>query len=136
MKKKLLTLLLVLTAVVGQAQAQNAERPKGVPRDSVVMESTIYYSKNQGEWIERAHYKAIGRFLKWAQTDPATPIVILGWTDGSGTEAFTRELSLRRAQTIRNYLVGKGIDAERISFEGRGVDAEAASEDKARRGED
>ncbi len=102
-------------------------------RDSVVMKTTIYYSTNQGDCIEPDYYKTLAKFLRWAKSDSATPIVITGWADPSGSEALNNKLSLRRARTVRNYLVKKGISSERISFEGRGIDRSAESYDKARR---
>src|SRR5574344_1807660 len=133
--KKSLSLLLFLLAWAGtQTQAQDA-KPHSESRDSVLMKSTIYYSTNQGEWIEPAYYKTAAGFLHWAQTDKTTPIVITGWADNRGSKALNDKLSRRRAKTIRNYLVQRGIKADRILFEGCGIDTQAASNDKARRAE-
>lgn len=105
--------------------------------DSVrtVYSGIIYFSLNNGDWIEQSEYKKAGRMLRWALSDTITPITIVGWTDPTGTETFNEQLSLRRARTVRNYLVSKGVAAGRISIEGRGVDTQAASNDEARRAE-
>lgn len=103
--------------------------------DSVrtVYSDIIYFSLNNGDWIEQSEYKKAGRMLRWALSDTITPIVITGWADESGTAAFNEQLSLRRARTVRNYLVKKGIAPERITFEGCGIDTGAESPKKARR---
>ncbi|NLG18014.1 MAG: OmpA family protein [Fibrobacter sp.] len=41
-------------------------------------------------------------------------------TDNSGAPAASRALSQKRAETVRDYLVSKGIDANRLSVSGRG----------------
>lgn len=47
-------------------------------------------------------------------------ISILGYTDPVGTEAFNQQLSLRRAETVRNLLTMYGVARQNISVEGRG----------------
>lgn len=45
---------------------------------------------------------------------------VIGYTDRLGSAASNRKLSERRAVTVRDYLVGKGVAADRIDAEGRG----------------
>jgi len=47
-------------------------------------------------------------------------VVIEGHTDTAGTELHNRTLSLARAETVRRYLIEKGIAAERLRAEGFG----------------
>lgn len=53
--------------------------------------------------------------------NPELRIKLIGHTDNVGSEKFNLRLSIHRAQTMRDYLVGKGIDDTRISAEGRGM---------------
>lgn len=128
-----LALLILLSPAV--LRAQGVQSPTPAPGDSAVYRSAVHFPKNEGEWIPRSQYKAVGRILRWAQANPDVPIVITGWADASGTAAFNEQLSLRRARTVRNYLVKKGISDARITYAGAGVDAEAESPEKARRAE-
>lgn len=107
--------------------------PETAARDSVAMRTTFYFSPDNGDWIERSEYKKAGRLLRWVLSDTVATIRITGWADKTGTEALNERLSLRRARTVRNYLVGKGVAADRIRYEGRGIDMLASSDDKARR---
>ena len=135
---RLFVLLLFVCSFLPNVQAQNSMAGKPVQTaDSIrtVYSDIIYFSLNNGDWIEQSEYKKAGRMLRWALSDTITPITIVGWTDPTGTETFNEQLSLRRARTVRNYLVGKGVAAGRISIEGRGVDTQAASNDEARRAE-
>jgi outer membrane protein OmpA-like peptidoglycan-associated protein len=49
---------------------------------------------------------------------PDVKIEIVGHTDVSGQETFNKSLSLKRADAVKNYLVGKGVEATRITTEG------------------
>lgn len=119
-----------------QAQDNRAGKPTQAA-DSIrtVYSDVIYFSPNSGDWIEPSEYKKAGRMLRWALSDTLTPITVVGWADASGTVTFNEKLSLRRARTVRNYLVKKGIAPERITFKGCGIDTEAESPEKARRAE-
>lgn len=133
MRIKVSIILFVLAAFAVSARAQRVEPPTGAAGDSVVYRSAVCFPKNEGEWIPQSQYKAVGCILRWAQANPGVPIVITGWADASGTAAFNEQLSLRRARTVRNYLVSKGISPQRITFVGCGIDTAAESPEKARR---
>lgn len=47
-------------------------------------------------------------------------VIAVGHTDSIGTEAYNLRLSLARAESVKAYLVSKGIDAQRIRIEGKG----------------
>ncbi|MBI1782934.1 MAG: OmpA family protein [Sphingobacteriales bacterium] len=52
---------------------------------------------------------------------PAATIQISGYTDGRGTEDYNKVLSDKRARACADYLIAKGIDASRITFESFGM---------------
>lgn len=133
MKKKILLLLLVSTFIVGQVRSQDTGALASDSRDSVLYQTTFYFQLGLGEWIDKSDYPKTYSLLRWAKANPTMPIEITGWADKSGSEAFNRKLSLRRARTISNYLVRNGIAKERITFNGQGVDHQAISDNKARR---
>jgi outer membrane protein OmpA-like peptidoglycan-associated protein len=47
-------------------------------------------------------------------------MVVEGHTDSQGTEASNMELSQKRAQSVRDYLVSNGVPADKISASGLG----------------
>lgn len=51
---------------------------------------------------------------------PDIKVEIDGHTDGKGSVAYNQKLSERRAASVAQYLVGRGIDASRLSSKGFG----------------
>lgn len=47
-------------------------------------------------------------------------IIAIGHTDRIGTDAYNQRLSVRRAESVKAYLVSKGIQPNRIYTEGKG----------------
>ena len=47
-------------------------------------------------------------------------IIAVGHTDSIGTDAYNQKLSVRRSEAVKAYLVGKGIEKNRIYTEGKG----------------
>jgi OOP family OmpA-OmpF porin len=47
-------------------------------------------------------------------------IIAVGHTDRIGSEAYNQKLSVRRAESVKAYLVSKGIQPNRIYTEGKG----------------
>ena len=47
-------------------------------------------------------------------------VLIAGHTDGIGNDDYNLELSKRRAESVKGYLVDKGIDGSRIETVGKG----------------
>lgn len=54
------------------------------------------------------------------QTYPYPRIMVEGHTDSIGSDAANDALSLRRAQAVRQWLMGNGIPAQAIATEGLG----------------
>lgn len=58
-------------------------------------------------------------------------ITIEGHTDSKGSDQRNEELSRSRAESVRNYLVQKGFDAERVAAVGRGESTPIADNESA-----
>ena len=55
-----------------------------------------------------------------AETPKDGTALVVGYTDRIGSDASNQVLSEQRAKTVADYLVGKGIPADKISTQGRG----------------
>lgn len=64
--------------------------------------------------------KALDAFATGLVQNPVTTLTIIGHTDSSGSDAVNNPLSLRRANSVRDYLNTKGVSPSRILTEGRG----------------
>jgi OOP family OmpA-OmpF porin len=47
-------------------------------------------------------------------------VTITGHTDRLGTDSYNLKLSQRRAEAVKSYLVGKGVEARRLVAVGKG----------------
>ncbi len=54
-----------------------------------------------------------------------------GHTDSIGTDAYNQALSERRANSVRDYMVGRGIAVGRLNSVGRGETRPVASNSTA-----
>lgn len=54
------------------------------------------------------------------QETPTAKLEIVGYTDNSGDSKMNHELSLRRAEAVKAYLISKGVTAARLSALGHG----------------
>ena len=64
--------------------------------------------------------------------DPELDAHVIGYTDSTGSAATNQRVSEQRAQAVKDYLVQRhGIDARRITTEGRGPADPVASNDTA-----
>lgn len=57
---------------------------------------------------------------------PKRTAQIEGYTDSVGTKRYNQDLSQRRADAVKSFLVGQGIAADRLDASGKGMDSPVA----------
>nr|WP_315431021.1 OmpA family protein [uncultured Albidiferax sp.] len=62
----------------------------------------------------------LDQFASGLQNQPNTEVRIIGHTDNTGSDAINNPLSLRRAESARDYLSARGVDSRRVVVAGRG----------------
>jgi outer membrane protein OmpA-like peptidoglycan-associated protein len=62
---------------------------------------------------------------------PERQVLIEGHTDNVGSAAFNETLSRQRAESVRRFLISRGIDSSRLSVSGYGFERPVASNDTA-----
>ena len=53
---------------------------------------------------------------------PDTDLLIVGHTDNVGSQNYNLPLSQKRAQSVKDYLVSKGIASSRLTSQGKGLE--------------
>ena len=71
----------------------------------------------------------LDQFAQGLGQQPGLEVFIVGHADASGTDAINDPLSLARANSVRDYLLSRGVDARSMATEGRGTREPLASND-------
>lgn len=80
---------------------------------------TVFYLHDQTR-LTRESLQDLDAIKHHLATFPAPEVVVTGHADRLGSTAYNDELSLRRANQMRDVLVAAGIDADKIQVVGRG----------------
>lgn len=83
------------------------------------MEAPILFAFNDSVLSDDA-MRALDAKIAVARSNPSMAIIMLGYTDVIGTDAYNMALGSRRAQAAKDYLVSRGIAANRVIIESRG----------------
>jgi outer membrane protein OmpA-like peptidoglycan-associated protein len=67
--------------------------------------------------------ESLAKFSGIVASYPALRFNVEGHTDNVGSAAMNSELSLKRAITVRDYLIEQGVPASRIDVAGLGLSA-------------
>ena len=81
---------------------------------------TLYFEFDKSELKGRSTEQLDSIYTVLIESPTAT-IQISGFTDGRGTVEYNKILSDKRAKSCADYLIQKGIDSTRISFESFGA---------------
>lgn len=80
----------------------------------------IYFNTNSSE-IKKESYGILKSIADMLHSDETINLNIVGHTDAVGDDAFNQELSVRRAEAVKNILVNNfSIDEGRFVFTGKG----------------
>lgn len=71
--------------------------------------------------LKTTSYPELNYIVDILKTNPSLNILIAGHTDNIGNTANNQTLSENRAKAVMNYLIEKGIPAERLSAKGYGA---------------
>jgi outer membrane protein OmpA-like peptidoglycan-associated protein/tetratricopeptide (TPR) repeat protein len=94
-----------------------AEKKLVIKVENVV---TVYFSFDRSRLKERARVQLDSIYTILIE-NPGATIQISGYTDGLGSVEYNKNLSDKRAKACADYLIAKGIEPARITFESFGA---------------
>ena len=116
-------------AKADKAETKVAEQD--IAETSEVKFPVIYFNFNSIA-INPDEESKLNEILHILKENPDMKVTVTGWCDTRGSVAVNRRISRQRAETLKAWLVKKGIAASRISAAGKGSDG-AREAQKARR---
>jgi OmpA-OmpF porin, OOP family len=81
---------------------------------------TVYFDFDKSDIMERGS-EQLDSIYRVLTENPSYTLQISGYTDGKGSVEYNKKLSDRRARSCADYLITKGVDPSRISFESFGA---------------
>lgn len=82
-----------------------------------VILKNIFFELNKAT-LTPASYEELGTVLKLLESNPTLRIEISGHTDNVGSFEVNQRLSEARAKAVVDYLIGNGIDSDRLEYAG------------------
>ena len=99
---------------------------KSVPSPFAGDKVLIYFKHNSNELPEES-FEKLNQIADYVLQKPGSSINIKGYTDSTGSYSYNVSVSEFRANTIKTFLAGKGIESARIKTFGMGPENPIAS---------
>ncbi len=103
-------------------KAPGASKYAGINPDENLV---IFFNPNSNDLTANAIYQ-LDSVAKFMTKNPETGITIKGYSDSTGTASYDQMVSEIRANTVKNYLIAKGVPPAKISTEEKGLQANSA----------
>jgi len=100
-------------------QIQKTEVTRKEDRLIVTMSDAVLFDLDSAA-LKAGSQSTLGKMADVMIRYPDSDILVKGHTDSMGSEKHNQELSERRAKTVKNYLIDKGVSAQRITAIGFG----------------
>ncbi len=101
-----------------EAQLRDIEG-KQTERGLLVTLGDVLFAFNKSELTAQAGPR-LDKLAAFLRQFPQRKLLVEGYTDSVGTDAYNMELSERRAEAIREALVARGVDTTRVVTKGYG----------------
>lgn len=86
--------------------------------ESVIL-NNIFFEFDSYQLLDES-VTELEKIFEFLQQNPLLKVEISGHTDKTGSKEYNQELSEKRAESVVNYLIEKGIDRDRLSYIGYG----------------
>ncbi|KAB2840238.1 OmpA family protein [bacterium] len=107
------------------------DRPAQVEARQITIDQVIHFEFDKAN-IRPQSYPILDDVVAIIKSNPSIKMVkIEGYTDSIGSDAYNMKLSQRRANSVKTYLVNKGIPASMLDAVGFGESKPVATNDTA-----
>jgi OOP family OmpA-OmpF porin len=79
--------------------------------------------------VKDQYIPTLESFVKFMNANPSFNAEIQGYTDSIGSETYNKNLSQKRAKSVMNKLIELGVEANRLTYKGYGIENPIASND-------
>ena len=90
-----------------------------VTQKKIELKQTVFFDFNKAK-IKRVSYPLLDDVARAMKDNPTIKVEIGGHTDSVGNDDFNLKLSQARAESVRDYLIAKGISSDRMVAKGYG----------------
>lgn len=97
--------------------AKNKQAEFKLNLEKLVKQSVFEFNSDK---IAESNYKSLDIVANFLKDNSNVSVKVIGHTDNIGTQEYNKDLSQRRAQSVANYFIEKGVDSNRVSVEGLG----------------
>jgi outer membrane protein OmpA-like peptidoglycan-associated protein len=87
----------------------------------ISLSGSVLFASAKSELLPAAQVRLNEVATALIREDPLSKIVVEGHTDSQGSAPYNQDLSQRRAQSVRDYLVTRGIAGDRVVAQGFGL---------------
>lgn len=87
----------------------------------ITLSGSVLFASGKSDLLPAAQARLSSVAQTLATQDPDSKLVVEGHTDSQGGAAFNQDLSQRRAEAVRQYLVSHGIAPDRVTAQGYGL---------------
>jgi outer membrane protein OmpA-like peptidoglycan-associated protein len=85
----------------------------------IELKQTVFFDTNKAT-IKQFSFQLLTEVAQAMTDNPTIKVDVEGHTDSQGNDAFNLKLSQRRAESVRKFLVGKGVTGDRMNPKGYG----------------
>jgi outer membrane protein OmpA-like peptidoglycan-associated protein len=97
-------------------------------KGSVSVLENIFFDIDKFDLKEKS-ITELEKIVQFLQENRLIKVEISGHTDNTGNPSYNQQLSEKRAKSVYSYLLGKGIDPQRLTSKGFGATKPIASND-------
>jgi outer membrane protein OmpA-like peptidoglycan-associated protein len=102
-----------------QPQPTPTPAPAPPPNRPIMTFSGVHFDFDKSN-LKPAARDTVDSLVRWMNANPNANVNIVGHTDSKGTDDYNIRLGARRAESVKAYLISKGISASRITTITRG----------------